>query len=214
MRIARLIFAGSIAALAVRRRRRWRRIPIPPPMPMPRRSRTRRLHRAATPTSRRPMGRGHRCPARRPGPTAQAPTRTSPPREPRTKRPAEERSPPSAAREARPDVVMRRAGAGKKRSTASGPDPPRTRAMSAARYRRSVSYPGCPKRAPAAVTDKSFMKLKPFGRCTVKMATSSTTIIGTLTSGINKPMMTANPPNISSGSWPMPSSAEQTRQAR
>jgi hypothetical protein len=41
------------------------------------------------------------------------------------------------------------------------------------------------------------MELKPFGRCTVKMATSSTIIIGMLASGTQAPMNTANPPSNS-----------------
>src|ERR1700722_138653 len=41
------------------------------------------------------------------------------------------------------------------------------------------------------------MELKPFGKCTVNMATSSTIVIGTLARGMNAPTITKNPPSNS-----------------
>jgi hypothetical protein len=41
------------------------------------------------------------------------------------------------------------------------------------------------------------MELKPSGRCTVQIATSSTNVIGTLARGIYAPTITANPPSNS-----------------
>ena len=41
------------------------------------------------------------------------------------------------------------------------------------------------------------MELKPFGRCTVKMARSSTIVIEILARGINAPTIAANPPSNS-----------------
>jgi hypothetical protein len=66
MRIAGLIFVGSIAALAATTVPALAKNSNSPAMPMPRRSRTSRLRQAATPISRRPMDPGPRFHARKP----------------------------------------------------------------------------------------------------------------------------------------------------
>src|SRR6266852_1080600 len=52
--------------------------------------------------------------------------------------------------------------------------------MSAARYKRSSSYPTGPNWAPEAETLSSFTELNPYGRWTVTIATSKTDAVGML----------------------------------
>src|SRR5262249_18318956 len=63
--------------------------------------------------------------------------------------------------------------------------------------RRLTSYPGGPNCGPSDVTAWSLIAVKPYGRWTVKMATSSIAAIGTLTTTTNAPSSTASPPSSS-----------------
>jgi hypothetical protein len=49
-------------------------------------------------------------------------------------------------------------------SRAQGPDPSNTKETRQIRYRRFVSYPTGPKRAPVAVTATSLIELNPYGQ--------------------------------------------------
>src|SRR3954452_19865062 len=61
-------------------------------------------------------------------------------------------------------------------------------------YRRLHSYPGFPNCGPAAVTASNLIEPNPNGRCTVKIATSRSTVNGMLARVTNAPNNTANPP--------------------
>ena len=69
--------------------------------------------------------------------------------------------------------------------------------MSAARYKRSTSYPTGPNRAPEAETLSSFTELNPYGRWTVTIATSKTKAVGMLAQTTKAPSNKAKPPRSS-----------------
>ena len=76
----------------------------------------------------------------------------------------------------------------------SGLEPARIRASKPAMYKRATSYPGGPNKGPDLVSPMVLMELKPYFKCTVKIATSIEIIRGMLTRTTRAPTMIAKPP--------------------
>ena len=69
--------------------------------------------------------------------------------------------------------------------------------MSAARYKRSTSYPTGPNRAPEAETLSSLTELNPYGSWTVNIAAGKTKAVGMLAQTTKAPSNKAKPPTSS-----------------